>query len=353
MPPEDLRRMCRPIDLTSVEVVLKRLAPVYLVLLLAPVTAEYLIGYDDTIGNPAALIFGVVFFAPLYGAPAVLIREAARRLGRGWPTILLMATAFGLVEAGLVDQSLFNPDYRDIPYWSSMREPTFLPWFGTSAYMALTFVAGHVFGSIAAPIALAESWCPARRRKPWLGVPGLTTMAILWIAGSAFILADQFSSEDFRISTGQLASTALVALVLIAVAVRIPATCSRIAGRAPSPRLVLVTSAALLIVRSVVPTSWAGTLVAAAATGLWLVVAGRWSRQAGWTGVHVVAAVTGNVLSIGIPAFWTDPLGDVPLGVKLATNTALLGLVLAVATVGFRRERATLRLQGLPQSGLL
>ncbi|MDX6278635.1 MAG: hypothetical protein QOJ72_2763, partial [Nocardioidaceae bacterium] len=101
------------------------------------------------------------------------------RLGRGWPTILLLATAFGLIEAGLVDQSLFAPDYREIPYWSSMREPTFLPWFGTSAYMALTFVAGHVFGSIAAPIALAESWWPARKNEPWLGVPGLITMAVL------------------------------------------------------------------------------------------------------------------------------------------------------------------------------
>ena len=50
-----------------------------LVLLLAPVTAEYLIGYDDTTGDAAALVFGVFFFAPLYGAPAVLIREVTRR----------------------------------------------------------------------------------------------------------------------------------------------------------------------------------------------------------------------------------------------------------------------------------
>lgn len=65
--------------------VLRRLrvpAPVILVLLLAPVTAEYLIGYDDTTGNAAALVFGVFFFAPLYGAPAVLIREVTRRRPR-------------------------------------------------------------------------------------------------------------------------------------------------------------------------------------------------------------------------------------------------------------------------------
>ncbi len=318
---------------------LKRLAPAFLVLLLAPVTAEYLIGYDDTIGNPGALIFGIVFFAPLYGAPAVLIREVARRLGRGWPTMLLLATAFGLIEAGLVDQSLFNPDYREIPYWSAMREPTFLPWFGTSAYMALTFVAGHVFGSIAAPIALAESWWPARRREPWLGIPGLITMAVLWIAGSAFILGDQFNADEFRISTAQCVGTSLVVLMLIAIAVRLPRTWRGIPGESPSPWLVLVSSAVLLMVRNVVPTGWAGTLIAVAAIVAWLVFTGRWSRQTGWTGMHVVAAVTGCLLSIGLPAFWTDPLGDVPLAAKLATNTVLLGLVLAVAFVGLRRER--------------
>jgi hypothetical protein len=321
--------------------VIKRLAPVFLVLLLAPVTAEYLIGYDDTIGNPAALIFGVIFFAPLYGAPAVLIREVARRLGRGWPTMLLLATAFGLIEAGLVDQSLFDPDYREIPYWSLMRNPTFLPWFGTSAYMALTFVAGHVFGSIGAPIALAESSWPSRQKEPWLGIPGLISMAVLWAAGSAFILFDQLDSSESRISTGQAVGTTVVVLALVGLSVRLHCGWRPVAGRAPSPWLVLVASAVLLMVRNVVPTGWLGTLGAVAAIVLWLVLVGRWSRQAGWNGVYVVATVTGVLLSIGLPAFWTDPLGDVPLAAKLATNTVLLGLVLAVAAVGLRREQAT------------
>ena len=105
---------------------LRSLGPVVLVLLMAPVTAEYLIGYDDYITDPLALVFGVLFFAPLYGAPAVLIREVTRRFGLGWPTILLMATAFGLIEAGLIDQSLFDPAYRDITFWDDLRDPTFI-----------------------------------------------------------------------------------------------------------------------------------------------------------------------------------------------------------------------------------
>jgi hypothetical protein len=316
----------------------RNLPAVLLVLVLAPVTAEYLIGYDDTIGNPAALVFGIVFFAPLYGAPAVLIREVARRRGLGWPTILLLATAFGLIEAGLIDQSLFDPDYREIPYWQDMRVPTYLPWFGTSTYMALTFVAGHVFGSIAAPIALAESWWPARRDEPWLGPVGLGVMAAMWAAGAAFILQDQLSGTAFRVSSGQVAGSMAVVVALIAVAVtrRRP---PRSSGLAPAPWMVALVSAVLLTVRSVVPTGWWGTLLAVAAILAWLVLMGRWSRRSGWGGLHILAAVIGDLVSIGGPAFITTPLGDVPIAAKLATNVVLLVLVLAVATVGHRAER--------------
>ena len=58
---------------------------------LAPVCAEYLWGYDNSTGHPATLVGNLIVFSPLYGAPALLIREAARRFGLGWPGLLLMA----------------------------------------------------------------------------------------------------------------------------------------------------------------------------------------------------------------------------------------------------------------------
>jgi hypothetical protein len=91
---------------------------------LAPVCAEYLWGYDTSTGDRVALVGGLVFLAPLYGAPALLIRETARRLGLGWPGILLLAAAFGIVQAGIVDQSLFSTNYRDISYWKEITLPT-------------------------------------------------------------------------------------------------------------------------------------------------------------------------------------------------------------------------------------
>lgn len=310
-----------------------------LVLLLAPVTAEYLIGYDDITGNVAAMVFGIFFFAPLYGAPAVLIRETARRRGLGWPTMLLLASAFGLIEAGLVDQSLFDPSYRDIDFWDDLRDPTFLPCCGTSAFMVLSFVGGHVFGSIAAPIAMAESWWPERRQEPWLGRFGYVVVAALWIAGSAFILGDQLSSTSFRISPAELVGTVVVVTSLIAFALTRHPRPRRGSGTAPTPWLVAVVTAVLLAARSLIPTDWVSTIAAGAAMAGWLVLMARWSARSGWDGRHVVAALAGGLVSIGGPAFVTDPLGDVPLVAKLASNIGLLALVLALAARGYRAEQ--------------
>ena len=71
-----------------------------------------------------SLVVGLLILGPLYGAPALLIRELARRFGVGWPGIMALAAAFGIVQAGVVDQSLFSESYRDIAYWAEMLQPT-------------------------------------------------------------------------------------------------------------------------------------------------------------------------------------------------------------------------------------
>jgi hypothetical protein len=83
------------------------LAPVVGLLVVSPIAAEYLSGYQ--VFNPLVLLGYLGIFIPLYGTVAVLIREITRRTGRDWPTILLLGAAFGLIQAGPLDQSLFNP----------------------------------------------------------------------------------------------------------------------------------------------------------------------------------------------------------------------------------------------------
>ena len=77
------------------------------------ITAEFLLGDQYLTAQPsvAAQLGMLSLFICFYGSAAVLIREITRRLRRGWPTILLLALAFGVVEEGLLTQSLFNPNY--------------------------------------------------------------------------------------------------------------------------------------------------------------------------------------------------------------------------------------------------
>ncbi len=63
----------------------------------------------------------MIIFIPLYGCAALLIREVARRARLAWTGILLLATGFGLIEAGLDDQATISPD---ISMPGAAAEPT-------------------------------------------------------------------------------------------------------------------------------------------------------------------------------------------------------------------------------------
>jgi hypothetical protein len=193
-----------------------RWLPVLALAVLAPVCAEYLWGYDDSTGHPGTLVGNLIIFTPLYGCPALLIREVARRRGRGWPGIVLLAAAFGVVEAGLFDQSMFSRDYRDIPYWHDLADPTYVAPIGLSIFLAVSFVANHVIASIAGPIAVVEGLAGRRGREPWLGRPMIVVAALLYAAASGLVLQDMFSTEDDHASAGQLMGAGAVAVLLVA-----------------------------------------------------------------------------------------------------------------------------------------
>jgi hypothetical protein len=86
---------------------MKRAAPVLALLLLAPWVGEFLLGNIFVRRLPGLLILVL-----LYGCGALLIREVTLRTGRRWPTILLLGAAYGVAEAGIVDQAIFNPSFE-------------------------------------------------------------------------------------------------------------------------------------------------------------------------------------------------------------------------------------------------
>jgi hypothetical protein len=153
----------------------RRFAPAVSLFLLSPLVAEFLLG-----NLPITLVGALVALAPMYGGGALLIRETARRAGLGWPSILLLALGYGLVEEGLVTQSLVNPNYAG----QHLLRPGFVPVLGIGAPWTVFVLTLHVVWSIATPIALVESMS-RRPTAPWLGRLGLTVVGVLFAVGLA------------------------------------------------------------------------------------------------------------------------------------------------------------------------
>ncbi|MEV7547645.1 hypothetical protein [Streptomyces sp. NPDC089915] len=329
----------------------RRLLPVLGLLVLAPVCAEYLIGYDQIIGHPLDLLTGLLVLAPLYGTVAVLIRETARRTGRGWPTILLLSAAFGLVEAGLIDQSLFNPDFVDDPSWDLDRMPTFVPVLGVSVKQVLVFVVGHVIWSFAAPIAMVEAFVPRLAGRPWLGRPGTAVVAVLYLLAVVVFVHEH--TREFTAGAVRLGVTAAVVLALVAAAFAVPRRPVVVSRRAVSPWAAGGAAVVLLTVHQLSSPTWAGAALDAAALVLGGGLLSWCSRAAGWGGHHV-AAVAGAALLVNAGlSFAVDPLGEVSLTVKYSVNAALsVAVLMLLAGAHLRLRRAGRRSERDRQAGL-
>ncbi|SHN44313.1 hypothetical protein [Cryptosporangium aurantiacum] len=316
----------------------RRIALVLALWVLAPWTAECSWGGFAL----SDYLLVVVFLSPLYGAAAVLIREAVRRTGRGWPAIALMGAAFGIYQAGIVDQALFNLDYlADTEYADLIRDPraTLLPGIEVSAGDALNYIGNHIVLSICVPIAIVESFvAPDRRREPWLGPVGLAVVGVLFVLGSLLIHSDAvkgYSAEPYQLA---FAATLVVALIGLAlwprswppsVAWRLPrpVAWSRPERRAPRAFWSAVVTLAAAATADLVP-GWGGVAINVLAIVIAVVVIVRWSHRPGWTHRHVLAAFSGPLVLAAAGAY------VVPNYAPASPTEALIGdLTITVVTV--------------------
>ncbi|MFJ2084618.1 hypothetical protein ACIOBK_18980 [Micromonospora chokoriensis] len=325
----------------------RRLPPVIALLLLAPWAAECSWGgfaIDDFL--PV-----LIFLGPMYGGAAILIRETARHLGAGWPTIVLLAAAFGVLQAGLVDQSLFNPDFLDDTQYADTRaaaEATLVPGLEFSLRQAFDYAGNHIVLTICAPIVLIESFLGADRRlRPWLGRPGLVVVGVLYLLGSLLIFSDSSGRKDFLASPLQLAFAALVVLALVAAALlphwRRPGPTAGGAWRAAEQREPRRTRrvphplwVGLLIVLVHLGTDltpgWVGVAIA---LGLAAAVGGLvayWSSGVNWGQRHVLAAGSASLVTAAAFAYLVPPYSPASPAAAVAGDVAVT--VITVALVG-------------------
>jgi hypothetical protein len=313
----------------------KRLAPALGLVLLAPMTGEFLLG-NISIREIVALLF----LAPMYGGGALLIRESTRRTGRGRPTVLLLGCAYGLVEAGMFDGSLFNPSFEGLDFTA-----TYVSALGISATNALHFVVGHAVWSIAVPIALVEALVPARRTTPWLGKVGLAVTAVVYLLGGLLVLNWSRRTGNYVTSPAQLAGTALVVAVLVVIAFRLGRTPAG-TGATPAPRPLAVGVGAFVAssLFSLAPETWPGVAVAAVLLLVTAAVVVRWSRRADWDDRHRLALAGGVLPTYVWLAFvvaslegHTDPLSLAGIVVFAAVAFALLLVAVRRTSAGVRK----------------
>lgn len=310
-------------------------------LLLSPICAEYLIGYDQIISNPLDMLTGLLVLGPLYGTVAVLIREVARRTGRGWPTMLLLSAAFGLIQAGVIDQSLFNPDFVDEASWDDDRLPTFVPGLGVSVKHVVGFVGGHVIWSFCAPIGVVESCVPRIADRPWLGRVGITVMIVLYGLGALVIFKEH--SKHFLATPAQFGTVGLFALGLAVAAFAIPrrfprrGADGRGGGRVPPSWVVGCGAVVLMGAHQLSSPGWGGValnvtaLVLAGGAFLW------WSGRPDWGPAHVLAVCGAALVVNAALSFVVEPLGDTSPVLKYGANGVLMVVVLLL--LGWARQR--------------
>src|SRR5580700_12281451 len=182
---------------------LRRVAPAIGLYFVAPLVAEYLLG-----DLPIKMLGVLAILAPFYGGGALLIREAVRRTGRGWPSIFVLAFAYAIFEEAFTTQTLFNPNYLHLNL--HLLEPAYIPALGIAVWWTMHVLTLHTVWSVSVSIALVEALMPDRATQPWLGRLGLAVTAALFLFGAAASAAIGLRQDSFMASSAQFASAGII-----------------------------------------------------------------------------------------------------------------------------------------------
>lgn len=311
----------------------RRVAPALALFFLSPFVAEMLLGDFALDASWIVLIVG-----PLYGGGALVVRETARRLGRGWATLLLLALAYGLFEEGIVIQTLFNPNYLGL----HLLRQAYVPALGMSAWWTPFVLTLHTAWSISVPIAIVEALFPDRRTQPWLGKVGLGVSAVLFIAGGLLVHAATRRQDPFAATNVQWVSTWIALALVVVLAFRLRPQSARATGPVPGAwmtgAIALAWGLAFMNANKLVagwPLAGVQWALDFAALGL---LAG-FARRAAWTPLHTVAVAGGAMLAYACNGFPQEPVVGSKGTIDLAGNTLFAIMAVALLVLAVKRER--------------
>ena len=313
----------------------RRVLPAIGLFFLAPFISEYLLG-----DFPLTKLGYMFILAPMYGGGALLIREVVRRSGKGWPTILVLAFAYAVLEEAFTTQTLFNPNYLKLNL--HLLNPAYIPALGVGGWWTIFVLTLHTVWSISTSIALIEACVPGRGTMPWLGGIGLTIDSLLFMLAAFASTRFQLKNDPFRASKAQFVVSGIVVVVAVVVAFLLPARPARNnPSSAPTPWIAgamgLIAGSLFLIV----PRAWAWGAVAIYLTlDLMVIVAATaMSRRSGWGGSHRLGLAAGAALAYGWHSFIQKPV-DGTTGLTIRGSNALCLLIVLALIIFAARQQA-------------
>jgi hypothetical protein len=212
-------------------------APIAVLIFLAPVLAELLVGTVH-ITNLWLLVPEMA----VYGTGALIIRCLVRQRHRGWIAILLLGIAFAIALECVILQTSLTPQFFPAGVHS-------FGWAFGVQWIYLTAMLGfQSVYAIVLPIRLTELLFPGRRQDPWLNQRGLGIATIVFLLSSigVWLLWSRVGLQRYGPSTYQvpLLYVGLALLVIAALVIGTLNPCSTVRSaqstqrRAWSPWLV-------------------------------------------------------------------------------------------------------------------
>ena len=312
---------------------MRRVLPAVGLFFIAPLVAEFLLG-----DLPITLLGALVVLAPMYGGGALLIREIARRTGRGWPSIVVLGLAYAIFEEAFTTQTLFNPNYLHLNL--GLLNHAYIPALGIGVWWTVFVLTLHTVWSMSVSIALVEALVPDRATTPWLGRVGLAVTILLFVFGAVAGTLIGYRQDHYLASTAQFVVAAIACIAAVFMAFRLPrAGSTRASGDVPNPWLFGAGALGAGSAFMVIPNTWGWWAVGAYAILYAVAIAAiaHWSGRAAWGTRHRLALAGGAALAYAWHAFVQTPaVGKAEISTRIGNAVFALGLIVLLGIAARR-----------------
>jgi hypothetical protein len=151
------------------------------VLLLTPAISVELLSGNSSTAEYFTHPLEFITLTITYGA-ALLIRETVVRWRRGAVSMLILSSAYGMINEGLGTKGFFNPHFYALANFGE----NYGRWFGVNVLWALHISIVHAVYSVLVPIVLVSVLFPGKGR--WLGTPAYVTLTVAFVLDAVFVL---------------------------------------------------------------------------------------------------------------------------------------------------------------------